>query len=395
MSIATFKKVARRLPATTSILLRADHGMGKSQVVQQLAPDLAKRFKLNVEDYIVIDRRLSQMTEGDMIGLPSTDGECTRFNPPDWYKMACDRPVLLLLDELNRATPEVMQAAFQIVLDRELNGWKLHPQTMVFACVNTGATYTVNQMDPALLDRFFVTDLVPTVGDWLDWARQENTVKAAKFNIHWIVSDFIAGNRKWLDTPKNSTDALKVHPSRRSWERLSDALSDAEIIENPKDDLFYPMCLGFVGTEATIAFDSFAKSYDNQITAEDILERYHTKKVKAKIERQGTERMNICIDKISDHVTKKLKKLTKRQGTNLAAFMKDLGGELRIVCWSKLTTDGVDNMELATAIHKYCAEMVLDVFGVPMGEAGVGIVPNIPGMFPEGDEKTKKDKKNK
>ena len=135
MSIQTFIKVASKLPIETSILLRGSHGIGKSQVVRQMAA----LFSLPV-----IDRRLSQMSEGDMIGLPSTDGEVTRFNPPDWYKQACAKPMCLFLDELNRATPEVMQAAFQIVLDRELNGWKLHPQTRVYAAVNSSAAYTVN-----------------------------------------------------------------------------------------------------------------------------------------------------------------------------------------------------------------------------------------------------------
>lgn len=393
MSIATFKKVAVKLPASTSILLRADHGKGKSQVVRQLAAPLALRFGVKIEDYIVIDRRLSQMTEGDMVGLPSTDGEVTRFNPPDWYKLACNQPCILFLDELNRATPEVMQAAFQIVLDRELNGWKLHPHTVVFAAVNTGATYTVNQMDPALLDRFFVTDLVPTIEDWLGWARQRNEGKSAGFNVHPIVADFIQNNNKWLDPPKNATDALQVHPSRRSWERVSDALCEADVIEDAQHELFYNLCLGFVGTEATIAFHGFAKSYDHQVTAEDILERYHTKAVKAKIAKQGTERLNVCIDKVAEYITSKLTELTERQGKNLAAFMGDLNDELRIACWSKLTVDGADKMDLAASIHKYCARQILDVFNVPFGEAGIGVVPNIPGLFPEEDKKGKSKKK--
>jgi parvulin-like peptidyl-prolyl isomerase len=46
-------------------------------------------------------------------------------------------------------------------------------------------------------------------------------------------------------------------------------------------------------------------------------------------------------------------------------------------------------LDLAQTIHRYCAELVLDVFGVPMGEAGVGVVPKIPGMFEEKPEKKK------
>ena len=108
MSIATFTTVVPVLPASTSILLRGPHGIGKSQVVRLAARLISA--KENLPDFPVIDRRLSQMSEGDMIGLPSTDGEVTRFNPPDWYKRACDKPQVLFLDELNRATHEVRQA---------------------------------------------------------------------------------------------------------------------------------------------------------------------------------------------------------------------------------------------------------------------------------------------
>ena len=159
MSIHTTIAVVPRLPANSSVLIRGDHGIGKSQIVRQIARLVAAAEQ--IENFEVIDRRLSQMTEGDMVGLPSTDGEVTRFNPPEWYKRACLKPCALFLDEFNRGTNEVMQAGFQIVLDRELNGNKLHPQTRVFAAINTGAAYTVNEMDPALLDRFWTIDLKP------------------------------------------------------------------------------------------------------------------------------------------------------------------------------------------------------------------------------------------
>jgi MoxR-like ATPase len=180
-----FMEIGQDLPANVSVLLRGNHGIGKSQVIKQLG----RRIKdvLKMPSFETIDRRLSQMTEGDMIGLPSTDGETTRFNPPDWYKRACTMPVLLFLDELNRATPEVMQAAFQIVLDRELNGWKLHPETRVYAAVNDSASYNVNEIDPALLDRFWCIDLSPTHADWLDWARSKDPQYGG--NIHQTVVD--------------------------------------------------------------------------------------------------------------------------------------------------------------------------------------------------------------
>jgi hypothetical protein len=377
MSIHTFVNVVPHLPASVSVLLRGPHGIGKSQVVR-LATRLIGAAE-GLTNYEVIDRRLSQMSEGDMVGLPSTDGEVTRFNPPDWYKRACTKPCVLFLDELNRATHEVMQAAFQIVLDRELNGWKLHPQTRVFSAINSSAEYTVNEVDPALLDRFWTIDLRPDVKDWLDWARGEGQVCDT-------IVDFIAANDKWLDPPKN-VEPGSVSPSRRSWERLSTALKRANIAEEPASPLFYPLCLGFIGVESTIAFVDYAKSVDNRVTGEEVVNDYA--KVRAKVKRLSQDRLNGVIDKTAEFVTKNLTTLSEKQGTNIREFMTDLPGELRVSCWGKLTSQGLEKLELAKSVHKYCAAAVLEVFGVPLGEAGVGVVPNIPNALQDGKKKKK------
>ena len=63
------------------VLLRGRHGIGKSTVVYQYANKIGSP---------VVERRASQMTEGDLVGLPIVDGNSTKFNPPDWYKKACD-----------------------------------------------------------------------------------------------------------------------------------------------------------------------------------------------------------------------------------------------------------------------------------------------------------------
>lgn len=342
ISVKTFLEVAPVLPADTSILLRGDHGIGKSQVVRQAAAALGLKL---------IDRRLSQMSEGDVIGLPSTDGDVTRFNPVNWYVEACRHPRALFLDEINRATPEVMQAAFQIVLDRELNGMKLHPETRVFAAINSSAAYTVNEMDPALLDRFWTVDLNPTVEDWTTWARG---------NLPDVVVDFIAQNEKWLDTPKN-IDPGKVSTSRRSWERLSRALVAAGIADKPEAPHFYPICMGYVGVEATIDFMAFARSVEGRFTGEQIINDYASVRPRLK-KLRSQDRWNVALDKAGEYVTANLTNLTSAQEQNLKDFATDLSAELRIALWGKLTSAGVEKIDLAKAVHRAMKDMIVEAF---------------------------------
>ena len=62
VDFATFTKVAPHVAAVKKpILLRGRHGVGKSCVVYQTAAGL---------NLPVVERRASQMTEGDLVGLP-------------------------------------------------------------------------------------------------------------------------------------------------------------------------------------------------------------------------------------------------------------------------------------------------------------------------------------
>ena len=208
----TFNAVAPLVAAVKKpILLRGRHGVGKSCVVYQTAATMGLP---------VVERRASQMTEGDLVGLPVIKGNTTTFNPPDWYKQACDEPVVLFLDEVDRATSEVRQGIFELTDSRKLNGHILHPDTLVFAAVNGGEhgeQYQVGEMDPAELDRWTVFDVEPTCEDWLSWA---------KTNVDGVVWDFINQNRAHLEHT-GDFEPNKVYPSRRSWDRLSECLVTA------------------------------------------------------------------------------------------------------------------------------------------------------------------------
>jgi len=288
VDFATFVKVAPHVAKVKKpILLRGRHGVGKSCVVYQTAAELGLP---------VVERRASQMTEGDLVGLPVIEGECTKFNPPDWFKTACDEAVVLFLDEVDRATVEVRQGIFELTDSRKLNGHVLHPQTLVFAAVNGGEhgeQYQVGEMDPAELDRWTVFDVEPTVEDWLTWAKE---------NVSKVIWDFINQNRAHLEHV-GEFEPNKVYPSRRSWDRLNECLETAGFLsdENRQESLgmIYELTTAFVGFEAAVAFRDFAEKYESQVLVEDILVNGQFEKVKEfsindhsafveKMEAQGT-----------------------------------------------------------------------------------------------------------
>ena len=136
IDFATFTTTAPFiLDARLPVLLRGRHGIGKSQVVYQIAEE---------RGLPVVERRASQMTEGDLLGLPDTADtaingrKATTWNAPDWLVTACEQGVLLFLDEVDRATMEVRQGLFELTDSRKLNGWHLHEDTLIVAAVNGG-----------------------------------------------------------------------------------------------------------------------------------------------------------------------------------------------------------------------------------------------------------------
>ena len=288
MSVAiTFANLKSMIPTLLSgderdlysVLIRGRHGIGKSWVAYQTASGLAwdgaktRPIKDGETSLPVVEIRASQMTEGDLLGLPSphdvnVNGEqAASLRPFAWLVKACTEPVVLFLDEVDRATTEVRQGFFQLGDSRQINGWKLHPGTVVFGAVNGGvhaAQYQVADMDPAELDRWVTFDVEPSTEDWLDWGKTE---------VHPIVWDFINQNREHLEH-KGEFEPGTVYPSRRSWHRLSNTLAKVNMLDNENADLglLFNLSHGFIGFEAAVSFRDFVENYERQVTIEDILD---------------------------------------------------------------------------------------------------------------------------
>ena len=329
VDFATFSNIVHHVTNVRKpVLLRGRHGIGKSTVVYQYAS------KQNME---VVERRASQMTEGDLVGLPSIEGNSTSFNPPDWFKAACDRPVVLFLDEVDRATLEVRQGIFELTDSRKLNGHTLHPDTLVFAAVNGGehgAQYQVGEMDPAELDRWTVFDIEPSVEDWLSWAKDSD--------VSDEVWNFINQNRAHLEHT-DDFEPNKVYPSRRSWERLDQCLAQADLLKEASPAL-YNLTAAFVGFEAAVAFNDFVLNYDRQVTVEDILVHGNF----AKVADFGINDHTAIIDKFEAEETFH-DELDQDRIDNLAKYFVMLPSEVAMKLWTVMGKGDVNN---TVKLHK-------------------------------------------
>ncbi len=343
MDIKTFVNVVTSLPPEISVLAKGPTGIGKSQIFHQIGKNL---------EMPVIDRRLSQMTEGDIIGLPELIDGITRFAPVDWFVKACETPVILFFDEINRATVEVQQCAFQIVLDRELNGHVLHPETRVYAAINEGSEYQVLDMDPALLRRFWTMAIEPTTEDWLNWATGRDDVGS-------VVCDFVRNYPSHLRY-KGELEPGKIYPNPASWHRLASSLKHAgcfpdDVAGSALPEVFYPMALGFVGTEAAVCFTDFVRNYETVYSAEDILDRWDEKS--EGINQLTNDKKNDLIQKVISYST--LNELDVQQVMNASSFVKTCSDEM-IVNFFNLVME-TKNLEHIRKFHKTLGKLVTEI----------------------------------
>jgi len=203
------------MPAEHNIMLVGNHGIGKSEILTEYYA--AKGMP-------VIALFLGQMSDpGDLIGIPNKNEQTgkTDFMPPYWFPLD-GKPIVLFLDELNRARPEILQTIMDLALNRKLAGRKLPEGSRIIAAVNEGDQYQLTDLDPALVSRFNVITFSPTPQEWLLWAK--------KMEVDQRVIDFIQEDSIWLDkTPdarEGADTGLDKTPDRRAWKRVSDVIKD-------------------------------------------------------------------------------------------------------------------------------------------------------------------------
>ena len=266
INTAELKEIISLTPSHQNIMLVGKHGIGKSEILTQ-------HFKK--EGIKVVTLFLGQMSDpGDIIGLPSkveskdAAGNVisqTDFTPPYWFPVD-GTPIVLFLDELNRARPEILQTVMDLTLNRKLAGKALPEGSRVISAVNDGDEYQLTDLDPALVSRFNIYEFKPSVEEWLNWA------VANKLDERVI--NFIQGNPTWLDGDsgdhtKQEYHGLEKSADRRAWKKVSDIM----IKINTINDIHKRMIAGIVGAGAAAAFIRSALQ-SNAITGKDLLLKY-------------------------------------------------------------------------------------------------------------------------
>lgn len=265
-------------PTWQNIMLTGRHGIGKSQI-------LTRYFKS--KGIPVKTLFLGQMSDpGDLLGLPNKDEETgkTVFMPPYWFPVD-GQPIVLFLDEINRARPEILQTVMDLVLNRKLAGRELPEGSRIIAAGNDGEEYQLTDLDPALVSRFNIYTFRPTVEDWLLWA--------TRTGLDERILNFISANPELLDRSADTKEdqGLDKDPDRRAWEKVARLM---ENIPNPLP-VHQKVVAGIIGVQAAAQlFLSFRK---DDLSPVDLLTDF--KKAKKSLDKYELHQLSLLNDALA------------------------------------------------------------------------------------------------
>ena len=278
--IDTLQSVELILATGEVPLVVGESGIGKTALAREVA-------KNNNWSFVVIDGNL--LKEGEIGGLPTIETYIVNENGRDVEKKMTvyavhnklkeieeevkeSREVLLFIDELNRCEHTVQQELMNLILNREINGYRLDKKVKILGAMNPSSKYgadfdyQVVDMDAAQENRFVWLNLESDHTQWIKWA--------VEAEIEEKVIEFISTFPEYLN--KVNEDDVRATP--RSYERVSKAYK----LYREKDgaisrSVFLNVIKGNVGRVIAQEFISFVESdskslisYDDIFTGETL-----------------------------------------------------------------------------------------------------------------------------
>lgn len=151
---------------TNTILLRGAPGIGKSSVLATLAR--------HMPDYHPAYVDCANLDLGDL-GLPmidrTSDTPTTSYAPNVRFGVHQPRPVLLMLDELGKASRPVLNMLLPVLLERRLADHPLPTGSIVFATTNLDTDGVGDNLPAHAYNRMTVVPVAnPTAEEWIQWA---------------------------------------------------------------------------------------------------------------------------------------------------------------------------------------------------------------------------------
>jgi energy-coupling factor transporter ATP-binding protein EcfA2 len=229
---------------SNTVLLQGQPGIGKSALLSSLARQMPDYHAAYI-DAAVLDL-------GD-IAMPVVDREqmVTNYAPNARFGVGRgqNKPVLLMLDELGKASRPVMNMLLPTILEHRIGDVQLPKGSIVFATTNLATDGVGDNIPAHAHNRMTVCRMAnPTVDEWLSWAAVNDIAPEVMKVAHEYPQMFTC----YADIGKNDTNPYIFNPltgntkafvSPRSLEKASNLIKNREAL----GDALLPALAGTIG----------------------------------------------------------------------------------------------------------------------------------------------------
>lgn len=226
-------------------------GGGKSA----LARDITRSLGISPEDTVEFNASLREPT--DVLGLPITNGDHSRWLPPEefWQLRKGQGRKALILEELSDANTPMQNALCRVIYDRHAGQLELSDGLFIIATGNrTEDKSGANRIVSKLGNRTRKFDFIENLDDWCEWALE-----------HGVRTDLIQFLRFRPGLLSDFKPDRFANPTPRSWERVN------LIPDSLPRDLYFDNAAGEVGEGAAAEYTGFKRIYESLPNIDTVL----------------------------------------------------------------------------------------------------------------------------
>lgn len=261
-----------------SFMLHGPSGVGKSQRVKEIDPDLTS---ITLCNGILPEDVIGKTIYPNGVGADGASGGV--WVPPKWYTDLCrkcetepDKQHVLFIDEVTNARETTQSLIYHVALEKSIaqGVGKLPNNAVVVLAGNSkeesGAAYN---MPAPLFRRLSHIYLDLNIQDWLEWGSEHSKSHPEdpdRLNIHPLVASFVATyGRQVFYSEYDEENPAKFALDPRKWEKVSD-----KIYAN-KGVMRREILEADIGPELAASLLSYAKN--PPLSLEEVIEGEYTR----------------------------------------------------------------------------------------------------------------------
>jgi flagellar biosynthesis chaperone FliJ len=322
---------------------------GKTAIFRQIAKN---------EGWNLVDKRLGQIDESEVIGIPKTkeiDGvSVMSYAIPEYAFNANKRPTLIVFDELNRALLPVRNASLQLLNERQIgDDFYFNENVYMVALGNLGDEdgTEVEEFDTALNSRLIHFRHVLTIPEWVN--------NFAKANVIPSIVSFVENNPQHFNRIKKGEEdgsvATCAYANPRTWTFLSKAI-ETIYGKNPSIQDFLPFVkkqgMSYIGTSVT-KFIRYLEDI-SAINVNNVINDFSS--VEDSIKKFNRDRKSELLNELKKT---KIVDLSAKQLNNVSNFLKILEEDEQVsylnflIDSKQVTKESLDIAKVKTFLSKF------------------------------------------